>query len=555
MDARTMIDRFFQSFQMTADRDGSHCYGIYMKEALQAFASHDTKQTASEVYETFLDCYKQMLRGDDNFLDLLDILRGYEENAALLIDKQRDHYVHSVNVFLLGIQIWQSSPGFRDAAERFLDKQQTLHFSGVQEEFFFRWGMAALFHDIGYPVEITNSQLHKFIRTVLGDGERDAGPYIGYQDEACLTTLPVRKQPLDFVSMLSRHIAETLHVPEGLLEQTLSGFIGDMQQGGHVDHGYYSALALLQHYGFMAEEASVTGRIYEESILDSASAILLHNYYKHVLQKPPFSLPPLAASLHPLAYLLILCDELQEWNRQAYGIADRKKTHAEASRIEMEGGVLQIHYITSRGILAEDFSDKKTRTLRGLLKLDDVFPGGVRVSATTRSELLLSEIHANGKQLPRPFLENVEQLSRRIHERYNEAQRATHPDRPLAYPDWESLSDDLKYSNIRQARSYFGYLESAGMYAARTGDAAREVRELPEELVEALARKEHENWMTERRDNGWKYGPQKDAARKLSPYLVPYEELPEDIRQLDRDAIGNILPLFREIGLRIYRAE
>ena len=50
-----------------------------MKEALQAFAAHDTKQTASEVYETFLDCYKQMLSGDDNFLDLLDILRGYEE--------------------------------------------------------------------------------------------------------------------------------------------------------------------------------------------------------------------------------------------------------------------------------------------------------------------------------------------------------------------------------------------------------------------------------------------------------------------------------------------
>ena len=41
--------------------------------------------------------------------------------------------------------------------------------------------------------------------------------------------------------------------------------------------------------------------------------------------------------------------------------------------------------------------------------------------------------------------------------------------------------------------------------------------------------------------------------KKLSPYLIPYDELPEDVRQMDRDAIDNILPLFHEIGLRVYR--
>ena len=92
------------------------------------------------------------------------------------------------------------------------------------------------------------------------------------------------------------------------------------------------------------------------------------------------------------------------------------------------------------------------------------------------------------------------------------------------------------------------------MYAAPEGDAGREVRELPAELTEALARKEHESWMKERTDNGWKYGPKKDAQRKLSPYLVPWEELSEDVRQLDRNAVGNILPLFHEIGLRVFRA-
>ena len=43
------------------------------------------------------------------------------------------------------------------------------------------------------------------------------------------------------------------------------------------------------------------------------------------------------------------------------------------------------------------------------------------------------------------------------------------------------------------------------------------------------------------------------CAKETFPYLIPYDELPEDVRQMDRDAIDNILPLFHEIGLRVYR--
>ena len=95
-------------------------------------------------------------------------------------------------------------------------------------------------------------------------------------------------------------------------------------------------------------------------MLDAASAILLqHNYYKHVLQKPPFALPPLSAERHPIGYLLILCDELQEWNRQAYGIEDKKKVHAADCKIRMDAGCLKVHYVTYGGVLAEDFCAKK----------------------------------------------------------------------------------------------------------------------------------------------------------------------------------------------------
>ena len=118
-DSEISVRPFFDSLEMREDRENGHCYGIYMREALQAFAAKGTKQTAERYMRLFLDCYKHTLSGDDNFVDLLDILRGYEENAALLIDKQRDHYVHSVNVFLLGIRIYQNSENFRKATEQF----------------------------------------------------------------------------------------------------------------------------------------------------------------------------------------------------------------------------------------------------------------------------------------------------------------------------------------------------------------------------------------------------------------------------------------------------
>ena len=40
-----------------------------------------------------------------------------------------------------------------------------------------------------------------------------------------------------------------------------------------------------------------------------------------------------------------------------------------------------------------------------------------------------------------------------IHARYNEKQLADHPERPLLYPDFSTLPDDLKYSNLRQAQN------------------------------------------------------------------------------------------------------
>lgn len=36
----------------------------------------------------------------------------------------------------------------------------------------------------------------------------------------------------------------------------------------------------------------------------------------------------------------------------------------------------------------------------------------------------------------------------------------------------------------------------------------------------------HENWMKEKAEQGWVYGPEKDAEKKTHPCMVPFDELP-----------------------------
>lgn len=60
-------------------------------------------------------------------------------------------------------------------------------------------------------------------------------------------------------------------------------------------------------------------------------------------------------------------------------------------------------------------------------------------------------------------------------------------------------------------------------------------------LTERLAMNIHEVWAKSRMDQGWTYGPTRDDARKKHPCLIPYEELPEEEKEYDRNtALGTL---------------
>jgi len=570
-------NHFFDELEVFEDISRGHSYKAYLHQAVIEFLERETKATAFGVYRSFFDSYRITLEGTSNpFIDLLDVLLSYEERASTLIDKQRDHYIHSVNVFLLGLCFYSQNPNFRAAFDAVnLDKTNyPFSYDTKHEEFFYRWGIAALFHDVGYPVEIIGKQISKFMdfATEVGSNTKVKShlEFDNFEEvNAIAEVLPKQefiksyyeKYPscvyvdlLKPIDLLAHKLHLSLRIDLKTIKTALDRFIEVMAKNGFIDHGFYSAIIVLRWYGFLIQSCNYKPEYFFNPILDSASAILLHNYYKNVLLKPPFCRGPLSPREHPVAYLLILCDELQEWNRTAYGILDKKRNLAEEASVLITKNRLEMTYIDKDTALPEQFSADKKATLSKLLDMDALFSDGFSIHCETTRTLttIPGVIHQDNAIAPRQLLGNLEKLAIAIHDLYNQRQLERNPDQPLAYPDFFFLLDTLKYSNLRQARGIAKKLELMGWEIRPEGSEGEVITEIPDDIVETLAVFEHDEWMEERLGYSWIFGEIKDTEKKISPYLVPYDELNEEVKNLDRDTIRNMPALLGKIGLAAY---
>lgn len=77
---------------------------------------------------------------------------------------------------------------------------------------------------------------------------------------------------------------------------------------------------------------------------------------------------------------------------------------------------------------------------------------------------------------------------------------------------------------------------------------------LPEELemlVEQMSKNVHEVWAETRISQGWTYGEQRNDELKTHPCLIPYEELPEEEKEYDRNTSIRTLKLIMKLGFKI----
>lgn len=580
------LNDYFDALSIDADEMSGHSFKAYLHQSMVEFLENENKEHAFEVYLNFFDTYKISLGNQGNqFLDLLDMMRSYEENASTLTAKQRDHYIHSVNVFLLGLCIYGANQRFRTCFEKSITQEPSCSraHKTVEEEFFYRWGIASLFHDIGYPVEIISKQANQYlnyvVEAVYEEGQSAENHmirvFLDYEDFTRFNRLPnagsleefcaafsVQNKTCDLfdetnpTDLLAFSIAKSYNLDSSLLKRKLDGFVADMQKYGFVDHGFYSAVIVLQWFAYLMQQTNHDPRYFFTTITDCAGAILLHNYYGNVLQRTPFNLGCMNPNDHPLAYLLVLCDELQEWNREAYGYEDKGRVAAERSTICISEDAFRAVYVSDESLLGDEFERNKKALLHKRLDIEAIFPQSFEVDSVN-ADSALGRIYRTFGTVPpiaRPLLGQLEDIAKEIHELYRldqiKRQRSDAPE----MRKWDDLPEDIKYSNLAQARHIVDKLRLIGCGITSKEPNGEVLSELKQDEIEYLSIVEHNRWVEERLSNGWVYGKEKNTTAKTSPYLLAWDALTEDVKELDRNAVRNIIPLLDTVGLGVYRA-
>jgi hypothetical protein len=142
------------------------------------------------------------------------------------------------------------------------------------------------------------------------------------------------------------------------------------------------------------------------------------------------------------------------------------------------------------------------------------------------------------------------EMARAIHQRYvvNRGDRLAENLR-----DWKTLPETYRKANIEQAKYALEILRTEGFAVGPASGQDRTIKDFPPGELERMATLEHGRWNMERLRDGWRYGPTRDDSRKIHNCLVSWADLPENIREYDREAIRAFPEILSKAGLELYR--
>ena len=548
---------------------------LCLENAARVFLKSGSKEDAFDVYFCFMDMFIGNYTESRNMVEMLS---EFENNGSSLLMKHRDHYSHSVYVFLLGLAIYENNEAYQECYKNFyqskLGKDESIHHHFLQY-----WGLTSLFHDIGYPFELPFEQVASYFEV---DKKKRAGkPFLAYQALAEQTRINenlkrvlaeiYRKEGKSaqetvftdtndlFAFDLANKLSDVYCFSRESMREILSNKPSHPDQFGYyMDHGYFSALILFKK---LFEELSVTPN---SNMIDAMTAIILHNslykfsvaYYKDEKIKNI----PLKPELHPLAYMLMLCDELQAWDRTSYGRNSRKELHpmdfeltfnkneivakyffdkAEKSKMDefehkyeewknqkqqsaekpklkaygdfytgdFEGDIKKIIDLEESGIFLkiehglEERSNSKKKVYLSDSNFIHLFNFAVVLDARWRLMYGDDELSIKGEEL---------EEARKNHKMVEFALNLE--------KDWEkifaqNMSLEYKLSNINQAKGFAKLLNEINcFYTDRPVDYDM-VQEFTEDDINTMAPLEHRRWLRRNYEMGWTWIKEKQKNR------------------------------------------
>lgn len=146
-----------------------------------------------------------------------------------------------------------------------------------------------------------------------------------------------------------------------------------------------------------------------------------------------------------------------------------------------------------------------------------------------------------------------ETLAESIHERYRAENAASRNVDSAVMRPWAELPETYRSANRAQADDMIRKLEMINCGYRPAPRAGPQSFAFTDAEIEILSETEHERWMRERMSAGYSWGARRDDALRTHPDLVPWSELPDRAKQLDRNAVLAIPECMAAAGFEVYR--
>jgi RyR domain len=171
-----------------------------------------------------------------------------------------------------------------------------------------------------------------------------------------------------------------------------------------------------------------------------------------------------------------------------------------------------------------------------------------RIGEEKRFSKVLHPFEISAQLCRREYAEERDRLAEKIHESYRlafaqiQADGQTPSSASQALVPWRQLTRSYRQANRRVADHMAAKLFSAGCVTPPGPPSATTQFELlaDEGMLEQLAALEHDAWMTDRQLDGWRPGKFRDDSRWIHDCLMPYTELREETKELDRAQVREL---------------
>ena len=575
---------------------------LSFEAAISRFLATGSREDGFDIYYCYCEIFKPFGAGYDSTGLLLEMLSEHETNASSLLMKHRDHYSHSVYVFVIGLAVYKSHAEFRKAYNEKYGfgegKEAACHFLEY-------WGLTSLFHDIGYPFEIAHQQMKTYVCNLDKNNNDDYGfsPYVSYKhmDEFTLSRLGnLNGLYAHAITERLEMYLERIDAEPYYVENKLQKILKDRAVHENpnekdylfMDHAYSSGLMLAKAYLARHREIN-TYEDFPTAVMDSLCAIILHNsLFKFTLRNTLHTQNPLSlADGQPLSYLLMLCDELQCWDRASYGQNSRSGIFAYDFDMEFPavGGMRWIYYYDStyadkvikakayRDMLPNGYTKKSGAVREGrskfvddideIISLKDVVPEfepDVKKPDLSRiiTVIIKEKQKKTGIYLSDSNYLNLYDFALALNGRYCGVE--TEEEMKKIFE--ENLSLEYKLSNIAQAKGFASQLEKIDCFYTDRAVDYEPVHEFTDDELMTIAESEHERWCSEKLAMGWCFGENHVGRLKgkndntmrerirFHHDLKPFSELPNLETRKDSESMIKMMELIREFdGLMIYR--